>query len=233
MKLSIVIPAYNEEHRLPINIVNIIEYIEKKIEYEIIIVDDGSKSPLKEWMAGSNIKILRNDINRGKGYSVKKGVLASTGDYILYTDADLSTPIEELDKLWKYKDEYDIVIGSRRMPESRVITKQSPLRILAGKVYPFFVKSLIMNDIQDTQCGFKLFKSKCTMLFAIQKINGFSFDVEILYLAKKYHFKIKEIGVEWYNNKNSKLNMLKDIPIMLKELLMIKIYHKNGPTRHS
>ncbi|MFH1428964.1 MAG: dolichyl-phosphate beta-glucosyltransferase, partial [Candidatus Margulisiibacteriota bacterium] len=210
--LSIVIPAYNEQDRLPQTIRRIQEYFKHR-EYaiELIVVDDGSMDNMLRTIP-PGVKVIQNGINRGKGYSVRKGVLAAGGDYILFSDADLSTPIEEIEKLKLVIDsDYDIAIGSRAVRGADVKVHQPFFRELMGKVFNLLVRLLVVRGISDTQCGFKAFrKDAAKEIFSRQKLNGFGFDVEVLYLAKKLGYKIKETPVTWINSPSSKVNVLSD-----------------------
>ncbi len=231
--LSVVIPAYNEERRIGKTIKKIIRYLgNKKTSYELIIVDDGSKDATVNVInkfRSKRIKVLRNNSNRGKGYSVKRGILYSKGDYSLFTDADLSTPIEELEKLSGYLPKYDIVIGSRKAEESKIVESQPFWRVFAGNMFPLVVKILMGMNIKDTQCGFKLFNMKtCRKIFEKQGINGFGFDVELLYLAKKHNLKIKDVGVKWYNDSETKVKFIRHSASMFFELVKIKFNGLRG-----
>ncbi len=225
--LSVIIPAYNEEKRIEKTLIKILAYLKKKeAKFEIIVVDDGSTDNTinKIIKVSKDIIIIKNPCNMGKGYSVKSGMLHCKGDYALFTDADLSTPIEEIEKFLAIIPEYDIILGSRRTKESNVVEKQTPWRIMAGNIFPFLVSFFINLKIKDTQCGFKLFNmKKSRKIFKKQKIFGFGFDVEILFLANKYNLKIKEIGVEWYNDSSSKVRLFKDSFSMLFELIKIRL----------
>ena len=226
MKLSIIIPAYNEENIIFSNINEIINHMKKlNPDYELIVVDDGSTdSTLKEVKRIKNkkIKAISYMPNKGKGYAVKKGVLASKGGLILVCDADLSTPINELDKFLKYADEYDIIIGSRALKESRILIKQPYCKILLGKLGNLMIRVLAVHGIKDTQCGFKLFKSKAKELFERQAINRWGWDFEILFMAQRKGYKIKELPVSWLNRKESRVKML-DYPKTLLELIRIRM----------
>lgn len=232
-EFSIVIPAYNEANRIVRSIGNIRKYFKnKKISYEVVVVNDGSKDgtlkTLKD-LAGKykELKILGYDINRGKGYAVKTGVLGSKGSYILFTDADLSTPIDELHNLFKYiKKGYDAAIGSRNIDKSRVRLKQPLYRRLLGHMLRAYYSLIIFprNPPKDSQCGFKLFTKKAAkLLFKKQKICREMFDIEILYLARKYKLKIKEVPVIWVNDPDSKINLFKCITYGSIDLFKIRL----------
>lgn len=228
--LSIVIPAFNEEKRLGNNLVKIVDYCKKNIKnYEIIIVDDGSSDKTiqicNKYKNTSNIIILKNKKNMGKGFSVKKGILKSKGKLILFTDSDLSTPISELNKFLKVISKYDLIIGSRALNTSQVETRL--FKKILGRIGNIFI-SFFVSDIKDTQCGFKLFKNEVAKkIFSKQTINRWGFDFEILYLAQKYKFDIKEVAVKWIEDKDSKVK-LTDYPKTLLELMKIKLNNVRG-----
>jgi dolichyl-phosphate beta-glucosyltransferase len=232
LNLSIIIPAYNEEHRIQKTLEKIINYLKrKKYNYEIIIVDDGSKdntiNVIKN-IKDKKIKILKNEINRGKGYSVKKGILNAKKDWILFSDADLSTPIEELDNFTKYLD-YDIIIGSRNLKESNIMIHQPFYRAYPGKIFSYLVRLITIRGIKDTQCGFKLFKKEIAhKIFNKQTIDRWGFDVELMYIAHKYKYKIKELPVIWLNDEKTKLNLFKDSTRMFLDLIKIRINDLKG-----
>jgi dolichyl-phosphate beta-glucosyltransferase len=232
LNLSVIIPAYNEEHRIKETLNKIINHLnKKKYNYEIIIVDDGSKDKtisIIQNIKNKKIRILKNEINKGKGYSIKRGVLNATRDLILFSDADLSTPIEELDHFIKYLD-YDIIIGSRALKESNIIIHQPFYREYSGKIFNLFVKLFTVRGIKDTQCGFKLFKKDIAYnIFKKQTIDRFGFDVEILYIANKYNYKIKELPVHWLNDTKSKVSLFKDSIRMFLDLIKIRINDIKG-----
>lgn len=231
--LSIIIPAFNESQRLQFTLKTIIQYCESKFDYEIIVVDDGSIDSTFDSIKGiiknnQRIKYLTNEKNYGKGYSIKKGMLIANKEYLLFSDADLSTPIEEVEKLiyWLEKG-YDIAIGSRGLKESKILVKQPFYRRIIGKIFNLLVKFLELSEFYDTQCGFKLFKKEIAFeIFTKVKINHFAFDVEILYIAKKNGYSIKEIPVQWKNSPFSKINPLLDSLKMFSDLFKIKFFYK-------
>lgn len=232
--LSIIVPAYNEEGRIGATLEKITEFLKTKdYIFEVLVVDDGSSDrtaeiALKsELHSAGRLRLIKNESNKGKGYSVKKGIISSLGDYILFSDADLSTPIEEVDKLYGFigKD-YDIVIGSRALAGSDVRVRQPWYRETMGKTFNFLVKLILMKGINDTQCGFKLFKSSVAKeIVSRMKTDGFSFDVEMLYLAMRNNCKIKEVPVTWLNSPKSKVNPVIDSTRMLFDLIRIKLMH--------
>ena len=227
--ISIIIPAYNEGQRIGDSLTKIIEYMEQKdFAWELIVVDDASTdntvSIVRNLVPNQNLKIIINDTNLGKGASIKKGMLEAQGDILLFTDADLSAPIEEFDKfIDEFKNGYDVVIGSRALPESCLEIHQPIYREKMGKIFNFFVQAIVIKGIKDTQCGFKAFTKKCAYdIFSKQRLKRFSFDVEILFLAKHHGYKIKEVPVKWINSPASKVNAVKDSLIMFFDLFRIR-----------
>lgn len=233
LRFSVIIPVYNEERRIGHTILKIMKYMNQhNYEYDIIIVDDGSTDHTIDVIKNfknNKISLLRNKKNIGKGYSIKKGVLFAQKDYLLIIDADLSTPIEELENFINYTKHYDIIIGSRRMEGSKKPIRQPFYRIIAGGTFSYLVNLFLLRDIKDTQCGFKLFKKNIAKrLFSMQTINRFSFDAEIMYLAKKFNYKVKELPVLWANDLDSRLDFIRDSVIMLIDLLRIKVNDIKG-----
>lgn len=232
--ISIIIPAYNEEKRIIHTIMKVKDYCEKNFnKYEIIIVDDGSTDNTKEalfhiFKDDNTIKFITYEKNRGKGYAVKKGAFISEGNFTLITDADLSTPIEEVEKLFMYINKgYDIVIGSRALKDSEILIKQPWWRRFMGRVFNKLVRIIINLDYLDTQCGFKLFKGGIAKsLFNKAKINRFAFDVEVLYLAKRNDYSVIEVPVRWLNSPYSKVKPIKDSLECFKDLIKIKLFNK-------
>ncbi|MFT4303592.1 MAG: dolichyl-phosphate beta-glucosyltransferase [Candidatus Woesearchaeota archaeon] len=230
IQISIVIPAFNEEKRIGPTLKKIVTYMNsKKYKYEIILVDDGSKDKTIEVAKKSfrNIKILRNKNNSGKGASVTKGILASKYPLVLFSDSDLATPIEEIEKLINEINKgNDIAIASRNMKGSNRKVNQSIMRQMLGKLFPLIVNMFVIRGIKDTQCGFKLFKSKEAKKIARNnRIKRFAFDVEYLFLANKYNYKISEVPVTWIDKEGTKVDPIKDSIRMLNELVKIHYYN--------
>lgn len=221
MKLSVIIPAYNEEGRLPKTLREIDKYLSRQFyDSEIIVVSDGSTDKTVEVVKNlmnyiKNLKILDFKENRGKGFGVRQGMLEARGDYRLFTDADNSTSIDQVEKMWPYFEKgYDVVIGSRDVKGAILDPPQPWWRRLMGNIFRFFSHTICGTwGILDTQCGFKGFTKKAALdIFPRTKITGFSFDPEVLVIAKKLGYKIKEIPILWKNDPESKVkfkNMVK------------------------
>ena len=234
--LSVIIPAYNEEARIKNTLEKIHSYLKNQdYTYEIIIVNDGSTD--NTWALVNEIaqkikevRILKNEKNRGKGFTIKKGFLNAKGKYLLFTDADLSTPIEEVEKLISWlKKGYDIAIGSRALKESHIQIHQPWYRELAGRIFNLFVQAMAVPGIKDTQCGFKCFSRKTAIeICERQKIERFSFDVEMLYIGRRLGYKIKEVPICWFNNPHTKVNFLKDGYRMCLDLIRIRLNELKG-----
>lgn len=227
--LSVVIPSYNEAVRLKKTLPEIIAFFKKqKFSSEIIIVDDGSTDQTKKVTKAisgraANIKLISHTKNSGKGAAIKTGVLASVGDWVLFMDADLSTPLAELDNFWPHTKTNKIVIGSRKMEGANIKRHQSFLRENLGKIFTILTNSIATKGISDITCGFKLFKGSVARdLFKKSVLPDWSFDAEILYLAQKKKISIKEIPVVWKNDPRTKVNMLKDGTKALVGLLKIR-----------
>lgn len=229
--LSIVIAAYNEEKRITDSLRKIHDYgTAQGLDVEIIVVDDGSSDKTSEVVMGltpliRNLQVIRYEENRGKGYALRTGVLASRGELVLVSDADLSTPIEEFDVLKVHLNDKGchVAIGSRALALSQLIKKQPWWRRAMGKTFNRFVKLLIMKDFSDTQCGFKLFHGNVARnLFSKARIDRFAYDVEILALAKKQGYRIAEVPIRWINAPGSKVDPVVDSLQMLKDLCRIR-----------
>ena len=227
--ISVIIPSFNESKVILNTLDKLSSYFAgQPYGFEFIVVDDGSTDGTRDLINSLSqkkpfIKLISNS-HMGKGASVKSGVLSALGDYVLFTDADLSTPIEELDKLMPFfKDGYDVVIGSRAQKESNILQHQPVLRQAMGKVFNILVRLLVLRGIRDTQCGFKLFKRQAAQkIFPLQRLNGFSFDVEILYIAKVLGYKIKDVPITWINRIDSRVGIAKDSSKMFLDLFIIR-----------
>ena len=204
-ELSIVIPAYNEAAQIRKTLQQIYRYLqERDISGEVIVVDDGSTDKTSQVASKCGAQVIRHAQNKGKGSAVRSGMLAAKGKYVLFTDVDLSTPIEELDNLLKKIEQADVVIGSRALPDSRIKVPQSWYRTKLGQIFAFLRSLIILRAFNDTQCGFKIFRNSVVdKLFIQQRINGFGFDVEILFLAHKIGLRILEMPVKWRDSKRT------------------------------
>ena len=235
VKVSFVIPAFNEATRILDTLQRIAEYGKHvSHETEILVVDDGSTdetASIVERLNYSGLRLIRNGTNRGKGYSVKSGVLAATGDYVLFSDADLSTPIEEMTNLLAVavKENADVVVGSRGL-DSRYIEKhQSSVREGGGRLFNVMVRLLLGLNIRDTQCGFKLFKrEKVQSAFQKQTTDGFGFDPELLFVMSRQGLKILEVPVRWSHVEGSKIRFFRDGFLMFTDLLRIRWNNLTG-----
>lgn len=229
-ELSIIIPAYNEERRLPSALQRIAAYIDaRSLNAEVIVVDDGStdRTAAVVYEFRDRLPVLflltTGDRNHGKGYAVRTGMLAARGRIAMFTDTDLSAPIEEADKLVAALAESDVAIGSRAIDRSVIEVRQSRLRELAGIVFNFAVRSLTGLKFVDTQCGFKAFqREKTRIIFEQQRIEGFGFDPELLFLAKRHGFRGVEIPVRWSHDDDTKIRVLRDGVKMFLDLLVIR-----------
>jgi glycosyltransferase involved in cell wall biosynthesis len=221
--ISIIIPAYNEEKRLPATLIGVREYLDSSTWdfAEILVVDDGSRDGTTKVACGAGVRLLRNPGNRGKGYSVKHGMLEAKGDWCLFTDADLSAPIGELDKLWSaaQRDGARVAVGSRAVDRSLVGVHQSPLRELSGRLFNLAMRIVTGLPFKDTQCGFKLFESRAAReVFSRQQLDGFGFDVEVLFIARKLKYKSIEVPVRWDNVEGTKVSLFLGVTAFLDPL---------------
>ncbi len=235
LDLSVVVPAYREEQRLGATLARIREWLgEQALAAEIIVVDDGSPDRTSdvahEQLAGfPHATVLRNEPNAGKGYSVRRGMLASRGRYALFSDADLSTPIEEFAHLRAaHEAGADVAIGSRALRQSRIEVHQPFPRELMGRCFNLFVRTFVMRGLHDTQCGFKSFRREVIRpLFGRQQIERWGFDVEVLYLARRLGYTIAEVPVVWRNDENTKINAAADGLKMLREVRDARRMHRH------
>lgn len=237
--VSIVIPAFEEQDRLVASLKKIVEYLRSSATNgEIIVVDDGSKddtaTSAEAFFGGVDdvkTRVIRYERNRGKGYAVKTGLLASAADIALFSDADLSTPIAEMPKLIDpiRTGEFDVTFGSRALDRSLIGTHQPWRREQGGKVFNLVVRTLTGLPFWDTQCGFKAFNlTKFRPLLDLMQIDRFGFDVEFLYVANLHGLRLKEIPVRWDNDDRSKVNVFRDSLRMFNEVREIRRNAKRG-----
>jgi glycosyltransferase involved in cell wall biosynthesis len=229
LELSIIIPAYNEARRLPRALERIAEFTRAQgLAAEIIVVDDGSTDATADVVRQRQaqmpcLRLVQNGTNRGKGFSVRHGMLEARGRIALFTDADLSAPIEEAGKLLAALGGYDVAIGSRAVDRSLIEIHQSRFREVAGICFNFFVRLMTGVPFVDTQCGFKAFlRERARVVFEQQRTERFGFDPEILFLAKHHGLRAVEIPVRWAHDPDTKIHMLRDSIEMFTELLAIR-----------
>jgi dolichyl-phosphate beta-glucosyltransferase len=230
--ISIIIPAFNEEQRLGPTLERIRSYLEERRwdRAEILVVDDGSTDATVEVAQkfgdkDSRVRLLRNPGNRGKGYSVRHGMLEATAGWLLFTDADLSAPIEELDKLLIAvgKQGVEVAIGSRAVDRSLIGVHQSAFRENAGRLFNLFMRLATGLPFWDTQCGFKLFEREAARrVFRRQRLTGFGFDVEVLFIARLLGYGIVEVPVRWDHAPGTKVSMVRDSLRMFTDLARIR-----------
>lgn len=228
-ELSIIIPAFNEESRLPATLERIASYIGTSgRETEILVVDDGSNdgtAAVAEYfqIKMPSLRVVSNGVNRGKGYSVRHGMREARGRIALFTDADLSAPIDEAGKLIDALGTYDVAIGSRAMDRSLITVHESPFREFAGIIFNKIVRIILWMPFVDTQCGFKAFRrDRCAIIFEQQTIERFGFDPELLYLARHHGLRTVEIPVRWGHSPATKVSMLHDSVRMFVDVFTIR-----------
>jgi dolichyl-phosphate beta-glucosyltransferase len=230
--ISIVIPAYNEERRLPATLRSVLDYLGTSDwqGWEIVVVNDGSKdgtaAVAAEFAASRpGIRVLENPGNRGKGYSVRHGMLEARNDWVLFTDSDLSAPIEEVDKMVAAAGSQgaSVVIGSRALDRRLIQVHQSLFREAAGRIFNLLMRVAIGLPFADTQCGFKLFeRSAAQQVFRRQRIERWGFDAEVLFIARRLGYKTIEVPVRWSHAEGTKVSMLGDSVNMFLDLLRIR-----------
>jgi dolichyl-phosphate beta-glucosyltransferase len=233
--ITIIIPAFNEEKRIGSTLEVIHRYFDQKsMTREIIVIDDGSNDDTAGVVNAMkrrihDLRCIRYLSNRGKGYAVKAGVEQSRGEYILFTDADNSTPIEEFEKFHPILSHAKVVIGSRYMAESSVVIRQPYYRILLGRLGNFLIRVFLFDDIRDTQCGFKAFEHRAALeLFSRMKVNRFGFDIELLSIAHLLKYSVREVPVSWYNSPLSRVRPIKDALRTFADLIYIKLNLLSG-----
>ncbi|HVB98982.1 MAG TPA: dolichyl-phosphate beta-glucosyltransferase [Candidatus Dormibacteraeota bacterium] len=231
--ISIVIPAYNEAQRLPRTLERVRDWVERKravsgLEIEILVVDDGSTDETASVVAAwqdrvEGLRLVPNGANRGKGYSVRHGMREAQGRIALFTDADLSAPIEEADKLLAALDDADVAIGSRAVDRRLIETHQSAARETAGRIFNAVVQLMTGVRFLDTQCGFKAFRMKrARVIFGQQRIEDFGFDPELLFLARRHGLAAIEVPVRWAHDPGSKVHMVRDSLRMFWDLVKVR-----------
>ena len=230
-ELSIVFPSYNEAERLPDTLARVSRFCREKLDrYELIVVDDGSADDTEVVVREfSDVRYLRNEVNRGKGETVKRGMLEAELDTVLFSDVDLSTPIEEALALLDALDGgADVAIGSRRFDGEKQVRRSWPRKLMAWG-WRTLVHVLVLKGIHDTQCGFKMFRREAVrQIFPHLRISGFAFDVESLFLARRFGLRIQELPVEWRNDEGSRLGLAGGLHAFL-ELVQIRWHHAGEP----
>lgn len=229
-QLSIVIPAYNESARIEATLSRVMGCIAAQgWDAEVLVIDDGSKDDtlaiLECWMdQHPNLHVIRNPGNRGKGYSVRNGLLQAAGDIVMFTDADLSAPMEEADRLLAAIAEgADVAIGSRWMDRTRQTIHQPLYRQFFGRCFNAITRNVMGLPFKDTQCGFKAFRREAAqVIFRLQRIERWGFDPEILFIARKLKYTIREVPVTWGHDERSRMSYLKDGMKMLEEMMTIR-----------
>lgn len=237
MFVSVVIPAYNEEVRLPATLATTADYFHEHFpgDFEILIVDDGSSdgtAEIAQRYAQDHpeiaCKLLSYGKNRGKGYAVRYGLLRGAGEWRLFCDADLATPVEEFQVVYDALSEKkaDIGIGSRPLAQSQLLVHQPWYREMLGRLFNKAVQSLAVSGINDTQCGFKIFSARAAEgVFSRCKIDGFAFDIEALYVARRLGYEIAEVPIRWSHKEGSKVSMVRDGLRMLRDLVLVRFLH--------
>ena len=232
-RISIIIPAHNEETRLPLSLGQVFTFLDRQTyDGEVIVVENGSRDrtlAVAQALARQhpNLLVLHEDLP-GKGRAVRTGVLAGNGEFRFIADADFSMPVDQVNRFLPPLSEAAIVIASREAPGA-VRVNEPPYRHLTGRVFNFFIRLLVLPGLQDTQCGFKCFRADVAKaIFPLQTLNGWSFDVELLAIARRHGYAIQEIGVPWTYTPGSKINVLRDSTRMFLDLLTIRRNLRRG-----
>ncbi len=237
--LSVVIPAYNEADWIGPTITRVLEYLRTRSwTFDVLVVVDGSRDRTDDVVRqiaeeSPEVALVTNPINRGKGFSVRRGMLAARGRVVLFSDADLSTPIEEVERLIAALDDgHEVAIGSRGLATSDVRVRQPIWRQSMGRIFNWFVQRIALPRIWDSQCGFKCFPREVALqLFTRQRIDRFGFDVEILWIARRLGYRIAEVPVTWTNRPQSKVHPVRDSAWMLFDLFRIRFNDWRGAYR--
>ncbi len=227
--LSVVVPAFNEEKRIANTLLALKTYLDtRSYGYEVIVSDDGSSDQTVAVVTGLSrewpqLQVLTASSNQGKGAAVKRGVMKASGEWILFTDADNATPIEEIEKLLPHTADFPIVFGSRHIPGAHIHVAQARHRMVLSRLSNLLIRVLAVPGVYDTQCGFKLFKQTVAReIFSQVTLNRFGFDIEVLAIAKSYGYPAKEVGINWYNDFDSRVRAGREAIRTLTELLKIK-----------
>jgi len=230
VELSVVVPAYDEAARVAPGLRRAAEYLRGRgLAHELLVVDDGSRDATAEVAAAAGARVLRHDRNRGKGAAVRTGVLASAGAMVLLSDADFSTPIEEIEKLEPHLREADLVVGSRALADSVITVRQPIYRELMGKTFNLLVRGLGVRGLHDTQCGFKLARGETARgLCAQLTVTGFAYDVELIWLALARGLRVAEVGVVWANSPDSRVHPVRSSLGMIRDVLRMRWRHRGG-----
>ncbi|HEY4596347.1 MAG TPA: dolichyl-phosphate beta-glucosyltransferase [Thermoanaerobaculia bacterium] len=232
IELSVVVPAYNEEKRLAPGLRQALDYLARRGEpYELLVVDDGSRDEtirVAESFVPQGVRVVRHERNRGKGAAVRTGLLASRGRKVLISDADFSTPIEEVEKLEGFlQDGTPLVIGSRGLADSQIRQRQPIYREMMGRTFNRLIRLFGVRGIRDTQCGFKLARGEEGRQIAAElKIEGFAWDVEMIWLARRRGYGIAEVGVVWVNSPDSRVDPIRSSFSMLRDVITMRLRHR-------
>jgi len=234
ISLSVVIPAYNEEKLIKDTLEKVYEYLSKnKHNWEIIVSNDGSTdqtSKIVNSFKRRKVRLVGNIKNQGKGNALKKGIINSAGDYVIFMDADLSVSLNNIDIFLKEFDKgHEVVIASRRIKGSKILVHQSPIRENMGRIFTLLTNIITGVNISDFTCGFKGFSKKAAKkIFANSQIDRWAYDAEIIFLAKKYGYKIKEVPISWVNRQNTRVKLNRVVLETLRDLFKIRVNDIKG-----
>ena len=230
VEVSVVIPAFNEAARVGPGLRRAAEYLAARgTGYEILVVDDGSRDETAAVAERHGARVVRLPRNRGKGAAVRAGLQAAVGERVLISDADFSTPIDELAKLEERLQGADLVVGSRALQDSRIVERQPLYREAMGKIFNLLIRTLGVRGFHDTQCGFKLLRGTAARaLCPALTIDGFAYDVELIWLAQRAALRVEEVGVVWANSPDSRVDPIRSSLGMIRDVLLIRWRHRGG-----